>query len=174
MEWGARALGNRSILMDPRNIGRVRELNAAIKHRDFWMPFAPTILRSAERDYLVTEKGLDSRHMMLAFETTGLGKESLKAAMHPHDGTVRPQILEQRDNPGYHDLIARFAALTGVGALLNTSFNLHGEPMVCSPEDAVSTFERSGLEILAFDDLILSKKALAHFRMPAYASSAAG
>jgi carbamoyltransferase len=182
MEWGARALGNRSILMDPRNVGRVRELNGAIKHRDFWMPFAPTILRSAQSDYLVNRNGVDSPHMMMAFETTGLGKESLKAAMHPHDGTVRPQILDQRDNPDYHDLISRFAALTGVGALLNTSFNLHGEPMVCSPEDAVSTFERSGLELLALDNVILSKHELAHYTTSAegihdgtrYASSAAG
>jgi carbamoyltransferase len=118
-------------------------------------------------DYLVNPKGLDSPHMLLAFQTTSLGKDSLKAAMHPHDGTVRPQILDRDDNPGYYDLIAQFEALTGVGALLNTSFNLHGEPMVCSPEDAVSTFARSGLEILALDDLILSKKELAHYTMHA-------
>lgn len=166
MEWGARALGNRSILMDPRNVERVRELNAAIKHRDFWMPFAPTILRSEARDYLINDKRFDSPHMMLAFQTTQLGKEALKAAMHPQDETVRPQILSRAGNPEYFDLIARFRALTGVGALLNTSFNLHGEPVVCSPEDALSTFERSGLELLAFDNLILSKREFAHYIVP--------
>lgn len=158
MEWGARALGNRSILMNPKNSDRVKELNAAIKKRDFWMPFAPTILSERQNDYLLNPKGIKAAYMTLAFNTTKKGSRDLAAALHPYDLTVRPQILERETNPGYYEIIKRFERITGIGAILNTSFNLHGEPIVCTPQDAINTFEKSGLKFLALDDYLISKK----------------
>ena len=121
------------------------------------MPFAPTILAERQGDYLQNSKHLRSEHMLLAFRTTDAGKEALAAAIHPYDGTCRPQILTQDANEGYYRLIKRFEELTGVGAVLNTSFNMHGDPIVRSPEDAIDTLDRSGLEFLALEDWILTK-----------------
>lgn len=161
MEWGARALGNRSILLDPRRVDKVKELNAAIKCRDFWMPFAPTILNERERDYIINPKGIKSPYMMGAYRSTEKGRHDIPAALHPYDFTCRPQILERKSNPEYFDLIKEFESITGTGAVLNTSFNLHGDPIVCTPEDAINTFENSGLEILALGSFIISKKECA-------------
>jgi carbamoyltransferase len=158
MEFGARALGNRSILANPSDQRVVPLINRMIKNRDFWMPFAPTVLREREPDYLVNPKGLISPYMMLAFPTNAKGRDEIVAAIHPHDATARAHILEESWNPGYHRIIREFEARTGIGAVLNTSYNLHGEPLVCSAEDAVDTFERSGLPHLALDRFLISKK----------------
>ena len=158
MEFGARALGNRSILANPSDHRVVPVINRMIKNRDFWMPFAPTILDERASDYLVNPKGLASPYMMLAMPTRPEARDPLTAALHPQDGTARPQILEQTWNPAYHAVISEFQRRTGVGAVLNTSFNLHGEPVVCSAADAVDTFERSGLPHLAVGHWLISKK----------------
>ncbi len=158
MEFGARALGNRSILANPSDHRVVPLINRMIKNRDFWMPFAPTILAERAAEYLVNPKGLASPYMMLAMPTRPEAREALVAAVHPQDGTARPQILEQPWNPEYHAVIAEFERRTGIGAVLNTSFNLHGEPVVCSAADAVDTFERSGLPHLAVGHWLISKK----------------
>jgi len=158
MEFGARALGNRSILANPSDHRVVPLINRMIKNRDFWMPFAPTILAERASDYLVNPKGLASPYMMLAMPTRPEARDPLTAALHPQDGTARPQILEQAWNPAYHAVISEFQGRTGVGAVLNTSFNLHGEPIVCSAADAVDTFERSGLPHLAVGHWLISKK----------------
>ncbi|MDD5679972.1 MAG: carbamoyltransferase C-terminal domain-containing protein, partial [Candidatus Omnitrophica bacterium] len=160
MEWGARALGNRSILMDPKNTAKVGNLNAAIKCRDFWMPFAPTMLNEGQRRYIRNPKNIKSPHMMLGFHTTEKARVEFAAAVHPYDGTARPQILERKDNPGYYDLVKNFESISGIGGLLNTSFNIHGEPIVCTPEDAISTFKRSGLEYMILGNCLVSKKPL--------------
>ena len=157
MEWGARALGNRSILANPSDINIAKELNTMIKMRDFWMPFTPTILYERQHDYLINPKGIESPYMLIAFRTTELAKKELTAAIHPYDYTVRPQILKKEANPSYYDLIKEFEKLTGIGAVLNTSFNLHGEPIVCSLEDAISTFKRSGLKFIAIGNYLLKK-----------------
>lgn len=157
MEWGARTLGNRSILADPRNTEKVKELNIAIKQRDFWMPFAPTILYERQHEYLLNPKEVKAPYMILAFPTTGRAHMDLAAAIHPYDFTVRPQILERETNPSYYDLIKHFEAITGVGGVLNTSFNLHGEPIVCTPKDAITTFKNSGLNYLALGKFLISK-----------------
>jgi len=157
MEFGARALGNRSILANPTDHRVVGLINRMIKNRDFWMPFAPTVLAERADDYLLNPKGLASPYMMLAMETRPAARDALTAALHPHDATARPQILEQAWNPEYHALIRAFEGRTGVGALLNTSFNLHGEPIVCTAADAVDTFERSGLQHLAVGHWLISK-----------------
>jgi carbamoyltransferase len=158
MEFGARALGNRSILANPGDPRVVGLINRMIKNRDFWMPFAPTVLAERAADYLVNPKGLASPYMMLAMPTTAAGRAALPAAIHPQDATARPQILERDWNPEYHAVIRDFERRTGTGAVLNTSFNLHGEPVVASAADAVDTFERSGLPHVAIGHWLISKK----------------
>ena len=160
MEFGARALGNRSILADPRDYRVVTRINRMIKSRDFWMPFAPAVLAERSEKYLKNPKGLASPFMMLAFDTTPEGREALPAVIHPYDGTARAQILQERDNPPFHRLIRCFEERTGVGAVLNTSFNLHGDPIVCSPDEVLETFERSGLPHLILGDYLISKRGL--------------
>ena len=158
MEFGARALGNRSILAHPGHPQVVPLINQMIKHRDFWMPFAPSILRERADDYLLNPKGLHSPYMMVAFPTKPTRRNELVAAMHPSDATVRPQMVDAASNASYHRVIRAFERRTGIGAVLNTSYNLHGEPIVCSADDAVDTFERSGLPHLALGRWLISKK----------------
>lgn len=158
MEWGARALGNRSILMDPSRLDIKQELNDQIKSRDFWMPFAATILKIREKDYIVNPKNIQAPHMSIGFDTTEKAKRDLIAALHPYDFTCRPQILEEKVNPDYFKLIKYFEELTGIGAVLNTSFNYHGEPIVCSPEDALNTLKVTGLKCLALGNFLITKK----------------
>lgn len=157
MEFGARALGNRSILASPNNPKVVQFINFAIKNRDFWMPFAPTILREHSQDYLILHKA-DSPFMNTAYKTTPKGKVDLTAAIHPYDKTTRPQILDRHINPSYYDLAKKFERTTGIGAVLNTSFNLHGEPIVCSPQDALLTFKKSGLKYLIIENWLIEKR----------------
>jgi len=118
----------------------------------------PIFLRERESDYLVNPKGLASPYMMLALPTSPKRRDEIIAAVHPEDGTARAQILDEAWNPGYHRLIREFEVRTGVGAVLNTSFNLHGEPLVASADDAVDTFERSGLPHLALGPFLISKR----------------
>jgi carbamoyltransferase len=158
MEFGARALGNRSILANPSDHRVVTLINRMIKNRDFWMPFAPSILREREADYVLNPKGFASPYMMLAFPTNPKRRDEIVAAVHPQDGTARAHLVDQAWNPDYHHVIREFERRTGIGAVLNTSFNLHGEPLVGSPDDAVDTFERSGLPHLALDRWLISKK----------------
>jgi carbamoyltransferase len=158
MEFGARALGNRSILANPSDPRVVGLINRMIKARDFWMPFAPSVLRERAGDYLVNPRGLASPYMMLAFPTKPERRDEIVAAVHPHDGTARAHIVEEAWNPAYHRVIREFEGRTGIGAVLNTSFNLHGEPLVCSAADAIDTFERSGLPHLALGRFVISKK----------------
>ena len=158
MEFGARALGNRSILANPSDFRVVGVINRMIKNRDFWMPFAPSVLRERESDYVVNPKGLASPYMMLAFATNPKRRDEITAAVHPHDGTARAHLVDEAWNPGYHRVIREFERRTGIGAVLNTSFNLHGEPLVGSPADALDTFERSGLPHLALGRFLISKK----------------
>src|SRR5438128_10100646 len=96
--------------------------------------------------------------MVRALETNAEGRDELVAALHPQDGTARAHSLDEAWNPPYYRVIREFERRTGVGAVLNTSFNLHGEPLVCSPEDAVDTFERSGLPHLALGRYLISKR----------------
>lgn len=157
MEWGARALGNRSILMDPSRVDLKQRLNDQIKSRDFWMPFAATVLAERASDYIINDKKLKASYMALGFDTTEKGKKDLAAAIHPYDFTCRPQILKKSDNPDYYKLIKYFEAFTDIGAVLNTSFNYHGEPIVLSPSDALHTFEATDLEYLAIGNYLLKK-----------------
>lgn len=158
MEFGARALGNRSILADPRDLGTAGEINRMVKMRDFWMPFAPSILRQRKPDYLKTSwKKVNDQYMIISFDSTPLARNELKAAIHQADFTCRPQVVDKDFNSEYHKIIKKFENITGVGGVLNTSFNIHGEPIVCSPQDALSTFERSGLKYLVLENYLIEK-----------------
>ncbi len=154
-ELGPRALGNRSILADPRDLRVIRKLNFAIKHRDFWMPFAASVLEEDAPKYI---RGLSPWPfwMIEAFDTTPEGVESLLAGTHPFDQTIRPQLVNDM-NPGYRDLIRAFRARTGVGGLLNTSFNLHGFPIVGTPEVALDTLKKSDLDAVALGPILVRK-----------------
>jgi carbamoyltransferase len=157
MEFGARALGNRSIIADPRRPDVIHHINKLVKMRDFWMPFAPSILAERETDYMINPKGIDTRFMAIGCDSTDLAKEHLPAGLHPFDRSARPQVVHKKDNPGYHALIKAFEDLTGVGAVMNTSFNIHGEPIVGTPEQAIDTFKRCGLHHLLIGDWLISK-----------------
>ncbi len=157
MEFGLRALGNRSILADPRRPETVRKINDAIKFRDFWMPFTPTILAECEADYIVNPKKLRCPFMTMAFDSTPRARRELVAALHPADFTVRPQILEKHCNPDYYAIIKAFQRLTGVGGVLNTSFNLHGDPIVLGPKAALYTLENSDLDGLVLGDFLITR-----------------
>ena len=158
MEFGARALGNRSIIADPRNLQTLHKINKYVKMRDFWMPFAPSILEERMKDYIYNDKNIEGRFMAIGFNTTALARKEIPAGIHPFDKTARPQIVTKKDNPGYHELIKSFEKLTGIGALLNTSFNIHGEPIVGTPYDALDTFKRSGIQHLLLGNWLISKK----------------
>jgi carbamoyltransferase len=153
VEWGPRALGNRSILADPRDMRIIHKLNFAIKQRDFWMPFAPSILEERAEDYLQDYRF--APYMIEAFDTTEKADE-IVAALHPRDRTARPHIVNNW-NPHYRKILEAFEEITGVGGVLNTSFNLHGYPIVGTPEMAIWTFENSGLDGLAIGNWLVMK-----------------
>jgi len=157
-EWGARALGNRSILANPSSRDNVKLINEMIKGRDFWMPFATSLLYERRHDYLELEKVDYAPFMAITFPTKELAHKELIAALHPYDLTSRPQMVKKEVNPDYHALISEYERLTGAGGILNTSFNLHGEPNVETPLDALRTFELSGLPHVAIGNYLISKR----------------
>jgi len=158
MEWGARALGARSIVANPSRPQNLRRLNAAIKMRDFWMPFAPSILYERRADYAILPTDYVSYHMTMAYDSTAKAREDLVAALHPYDYTMRPQFVTRELNADYHKLLSEFEKLTGIGGVLNTSFNLHGWPIVCSPEDALRTLLNSELDYVSLEDYLVWRK----------------
>jgi carbamoyltransferase len=157
MEWGARALGNRSIIADPRNQKIIHKLNQAIKMRDFWMPFAPTILAEYRNEYLLLREDYHCPFMTIAPDTKERAWKDIPAALHPFDKSARAQLVDASSNPSFYDLVSRFERITGVGGVLNTSFNLHGDPIVCSPDDAINTFLNSSLDLLQLEDFLIEK-----------------
>ena len=157
-EFGARALGNRSIIANPADYSVIKIINESIKNRDFWMPFALTILKKDHRKYIINPKNNRSEHMTIAFDTVSKNYKHIIAGTHPYDRTVRPQILDRSENPNFYSIISEFKKLSGVPALLNTSLNLHGNPISSSIEDVIKTFKYSGLKYLYINDKILIKK----------------
>ncbi len=157
-EFGARALGNRSILANPSRRETVQKINEAIKNRDFWMPFALSILEEKLDEYISNPKKLQSPFMAISLNVRPEKIALIEAGTHPYDKTVRPQAVSSKHNPEYHALITAFQKITGIPALLNTSFNLHSEPIVDTIADAIRTFEKSGLDHLLINDKILFSK----------------
>jgi len=158
MEFGQRSLGNRSILADPSDLRVKGKINEAIKSRDFWMPFAPVIMDKYIERYIINPKHIESPHMTIGFDTTSEGYDAMIAACHPADRTARPQILHKDANPELYHILEAFEQLTGRGALLNTSFNLHGYPIVNTPAEAVSVLATSGLDGLILNQFLILKK----------------
>lgn len=149
MEFGARALGNRSILARPDNMQVVRIINDMIKNRDFWMPFAPAVLAERAEDYYFKPKPMPAPYMIIAFDSRPETRHKHAAAQHPYDYSVRPQEVIESWNPDFYRLIKYYEEITGEGIILNTSFNLHGYPIVYQPAEAIDVFDRSGLQYLA-------------------------
>jgi len=156
-EFGARSLGNRAILANPIRQGVIQEINEAVKNRDFWMPFAASVLDEAAPTYFVNPKQAASPYMILSFDTTQKGKDDLANGIHPYDKTCRPQIVSREANPDYWKLIDEFRQLTGIGGVVNTSLNLHGDPLVHTPLDAITVLERSQLRHLALNEFLVQK-----------------
>ncbi|MFN8565629.1 MAG: carbamoyltransferase [Anaerolineae bacterium] len=157
-EWGPRALGNRSILADPRSEAMKEVVNTKIKFREPFRPFAPVILRDRATeyfDYPGVEAHEAPRYMLMVAPIRSDKQDQIQAVC--HQGTGRLQTIERETNPRYYGVIERFGELTGVPVLLNTSFNLRGEPIVSSPRDAWNTFCNSDIDILVLGSLVVQK-----------------
>lgn len=154
LEVGPRALGNRSILGNPQNPKMKDLINLKIKGREPWRPFAPSILEAYASEYL--ENYHYSPYMMLTFKINPKKINDIISATHV-DGTARPQTVSKEVNPKFWELINEFKKLTGIPVLLNTSFNLSDEPIVCKPEEAINTFYRCGMDCLVMGNYIVEK-----------------
>ena len=154
MEFGPRSLGNRSILGNPASRGTADRINAQIKYRERWRPFCPSMLDTAAPDILQSTH--PTPYMTFTFDVADHWKKRIAEVVH-EDGTARPQIVTARSNPRYYELLKKFEARTGLPVLLNTSLNRRGEPMVCSPDDALNMFFGSDLQILAAGDFLVRK-----------------
>lgn len=160
-EWGPRALGNRSILADPRNPQMKDIVNSKIKFREPYRPFAPSVLTERAECYFdlpEASQHYPARYMQYVVRTREAQREALPAVTHV-DGTARMQTVFLEQSPRYWALIERFGQATGVPVLLNTSFNLKGEPVVNTPADAASTFFRSAMDCLVLGDFVVEKSA---------------
>lgn len=160
MEFGARALGGRSIVADPMSPQIIPRINKMIKQRDFWMPFAPAATVEHASAFITPPKTLPqdgSPFMMHAFETTARRNE-IAAGVHAFDQTARLQWVNETSDPDFHGLIAAFGDRTGRYAILNTSFNIHGEPIVMTAKDAIDVLKRSDLDAVVIGDQLVEKK----------------
>jgi len=160
MEFGQRALGNRSILADPRNPKSKDLVNKAVKYRESFRPFAPSIIEKYAEDFFEIPNISSAKKVPFMERVYKIKKEKRKlipAVCHV-DGTGRLQTVSKSTNPRFYKLIGEFKKMTGIPVILNTSFNLNGEPMVCSPRDAIRTFVCCGLDYLAMGDYLISKE----------------
>ncbi len=155
MEFGPRALGNRSIIADPRGKDMQSKVNLKIKFRESFRPFAPAVLEEKAKDYFQLE--VESPYMLLVAPVHEEKRSLLPSITHV-DGSARVQTVRQNQNPIFYDLIKEFEKLTGVSVLINTSFNVRGEPIVCSPEDAYRCFMRTHMDYLVLGSFFLDKK----------------
>ncbi len=164
MEFGPRALGGRSILGCPSVAGVADRINAQIKFRERWRPFCPSMLDSVGPQML--NSGHPAPFMTFTFEVAPGWKERVPEVVH-EDGTSRAQVLKHEFNPRYHDLMSALEKLTGNGVVLNTSLNRRGEPMICSPTDALDMFFGSDLQYLVMEDILVVKAATEMCAVPA-------
>lgn len=156
MEWGPRALGNRSILADPTRPNMKDLLNYYVKHREEFRPFAPSVVEERAEGYFeITEP---SPFMLFAYKVKEEVKDKIPAVTHV-DGTARVQTVSRNINPRFYDLLLEFERLKGIPILLNTSFNVMGEPIVCDPKDALRCYAASGMDALVMGNFILQKKS---------------
>jgi carbamoyltransferase len=184
MEFGPRALGARSILADPRHAAMQANLNRQIKFRESFRPFAPSVLQDSAHEYFRMREGEESPYMLLVAPLLEKHRVALSAedrrtmAEHPDlnqrvnvvrstlpaithlDYSARVQTVDERRNPRFHHLIRAFARLTGCPIIINTSFNVRGEPMVCTPDDAYRCFLATGMDALVLENCVLQKEKL--------------
>jgi carbamoyltransferase len=155
MEWGPRALGNRSIVCDPRRSDMKAILNSKIKRRESFRPFAPSVLEEAVADWFEEDDAVP--FMMQVFQIRPEKRALIPAVTHV-DGSGRLQTVSERTNPRYHQLIAAFRELTGVPMVLNTSFN-ENEPVVCEPKEALDCFLRTQMDVLVMGEMLIERRA---------------
>ncbi|MSQ13385.1 MAG: nodulation protein [Dehalococcoidia bacterium] len=155
MEYGPRALGSRSILTDPRDPKMKDIVNNKVKFREPWRPFCPSLLYERMDEYLVNP--VFHPFMILACTIKPEARNKIPSVVHV-DGTARVQTVRQQDNPRYYNVIKAFDDLTGVPVLLNTSFNVKGEPIVCTPQEAVACFLKTSIDVLAIGDYLAIKE----------------
>jgi carbamoyltransferase len=154
MEAGHRALGNRSIIGDPRKKDMKDIINNKVKFRESWRPFCPSILEEYQDEYI--ENSFYHPYMIIAFKVKSEKVKEIPSVVHI-DNTARIQSVSKRVNPKYWKLINEFRKLTNVPVLLNTSFNIKGEPIVCTPDDALNTFKKTGMDYLVMGNYLISK-----------------
>ena len=157
MEFGPRALGFRSILADPRNNKMKEKINAAVKYREPFRPFAPVVIKEDVAEYFDCKT--DSPYMLFNYYVHENKRNVIPAVTHI-DGSSRIQTVDKNDNPYLYDILQAFKELTGVSVLLNTSFNLRGHAIVNRPEDAFATFCSGGIDNLLLECYILDKKEI--------------
>ena len=157
MEFGHRALGNRSILADPRNPDMKKIINEAVKFREGFRPFAPAILEEFSREVFEIPKDEKIFYMERAVNVKEKWRKKIPAVTHV-DGTARAQTVSKISNKEFYNLIYSFYKITNVPILINTSLNLNGEPIVMSPEHAIRTFYSCGLDTLVIRNCVINKK----------------
>ena len=155
MEWGPRALGNRSILCDPRRADMKALLNAKIKRRELFRPFAPSVLEEAVSEWFEEDDAVP--FMMQVFQIREQKRNLIPAVTHV-DGSGRLQTVSLQTNPRYHRLISEFQQITGIPMVLNTSFN-ENEPVVCTPQEALDCFLRTRMDTLVLGNIVISRAA---------------
>jgi carbamoyltransferase len=154
MEWGARALGNRSIVADPRRADMRDLINTKIKFREKFRPFAPSVLEEALDEYFV--EGVPDPFMLQVYDVRPDRREVIPAVTHV-DGSGRLQTVSERTNPVYYRLIKEFEAISGVSVVLNTSFN-ENEPIVDTPEQALGCFLRTRMDAIVINNLVIRRE----------------
>ncbi len=156
MEFGPRALGSRSILADPRCADMREILNHKVKHREYFRPFAPSVLHEEVHNWFeIAKETTATDFMLMAYPAKADGKDKIPAVLHV-DGTGRIQTVKKELSPRYHEVIRSFFELTGIPLVLNTSFN-DQEPIICTPADAIHTFLKTNIDYLAIGDFLVSK-----------------
>ena len=156
MEFGHRALGNRSILADPRDIDMQRAVNKAVKFRETFRPFAPAVIGEKAHQIFDLKLNEDILFMERAVQVKKKWKKKIRAVCHV-DNSARVQSVFKDTNPKFYKLIEEYNKITNIPLLLNTSFNLNGEPIVCTPTDAIRTFFSCGLDVLVIGKYIIKK-----------------
>jgi carbamoyltransferase len=162
-EYGPRALGNRSILCDPRRPDMKDHLNARVKHREGFRPFAPAVLEDCAGAWFDIRDR--SPFMLRVVPVREDVRSRIPAVVHV-DGSCRVQTVSNNENPGFYKLIREFEALTGVPVILNTSFNVAGKPIVETPKNAVDCFINTEIDVLALGPVLVSKRPLSEYRTP--------
>lgn len=154
MEFGARALGNRSILANPVMLNIKDKLNAEVKYREAWRPFCPSIIDEVKETYI--QNSNESSFMIVAYHVQEAVRDKIPSVIHV-DGTIRPQVVSSISNPIYHSLLKEYGKFSGHPVVLNTSFNVRGEPIICTPLDAIRCFFSNGLDALVIGNFVLRK-----------------